>query len=163
MTERADSPSLSSPGSETIDTSDREIVITRLVSAPRELVFKAWTDPAHVGHWWGPKGFTNTIHEMDVRPGGVWRLTMHGPDGTDYQNKIIYREIVQPELLAYSHVSGPYFEARVTFEAVGEKTRVTLRMLFETAAVRNLTVEKFGAIEGGQQTLARLDEYVAKL
>ena len=163
MTERADSPSVPSPSADAADTADREIVITRLISAPRELVFKVWTDPEHVGHWWGPDGFTNTIYEMDVRPGGIWRFTMHGPDGIDYQNKVIYREIVPPELLAYSHVSGPYFEATVTFEAEGDKTRVTMRSVFETAAVRDLTIEKFGAVEGGKQHLARLDEYVAKL
>jgi len=163
MTERADSPSVPSPSAEGTDTADREIVITRLISAPRELVFKVWTDPEHVGHWWGPDGFTNTIYEMDVRPGGIWRFTMHGPDGIDYQNKVIYREIVPPELLSYSHVSDPYFEATVTFEAEGDKTRVTMRSLFETAAVRDLTIEKFGAVEGGKQHLARLDEYVAKL
>src|SRR6266852_4602923 len=78
---------------------DREIVITRLLDAPRELAFQAWTEPQHVAHWWGPNGFTNTIHEMDVRPGGVWRFIMHGPDGTDYKNEIVYVEVVKPERL----------------------------------------------------------------
>jgi len=76
--------------------SDREIVTTRVVDAPRELVFRAWTEPEHVGQWWGPNGFTSTIQEMDVRPGGVWRLVMHGPDGTDYPNESIYLEVVRP-------------------------------------------------------------------
>jgi uncharacterized protein YndB with AHSA1/START domain len=162
MAERAESPTLPHPTGAT-DTSDREIVITRLISAPRELVFKMWTDPEHIVHWWGPNGFTNTIREIDVRPGGVWDFIMHGPDGVDYQNKIIYREIVPPEFLAYDHVSAPYFEATVTFEAEGEKTRVTMRSVFETAKMLNLVIEKFGAIEGGKQTLARLDEYVSTL
>lgn len=163
MTERADAPLVANSPFDGSDTSDREIVVSRAISAPRELVFKVWTEPEHVVHWWGPDGFTSTLHEMDVRPGGVWNLTLHGPDGVDYRNRIIYRQIVPPEFLAYSHVSAPYFEAIVTFEEEGDKTRVTIRMVFETARLRNLTVEKFGAIEGGNQTLARLDEYVAKL
>lgn len=72
------------------DTADREIVITRVFDAPREQVFDAWTDSEHVSQWWGPNGFTTTTHEMDVRPGGVWRFIMHGPDGVDYKNRIVY-------------------------------------------------------------------------
>ncbi|MBW3628767.1 MAG: SRPBCC domain-containing protein, partial [Gemmatimonadetes bacterium] len=84
-------------------TSDREIVMTRVFDAPRELVFDAWTDPAHVAEWYGPNGFSLTVHEMDVRPGGTWRFIMHGPDGTDYPNRIVYREVVRPERLEYDH------------------------------------------------------------
>src|SRR6478735_6105977 len=87
----------------------REIVASRVFDAPRDLVFKMWTDREHAGNWWGPKGFRTTIHEMDVRPGGVWRFVMHGPDGRDYQNKIVYVEVVRPERLVYDHVSGPVF------------------------------------------------------
>src|ERR1700752_5075895 len=108
------------------NTADREIVLSRLLNAPRELVFAVWTDPKHIAEWWGPNGFTNTIHEMEVKPGGVWLLTMHGPDGTDYPNKIVYEEIVKPEKLVYSHGSGmegdPGFHVTITFEAQGEKT-----------------------------------------
>ena len=77
-------------------TADREIAATRIFDAPRELVWKAWTDPKHVAQWWGPNGFTNTIHEMNVSPGGVWRFMMHGPDGTDYPNRIVFIEVVEP-------------------------------------------------------------------
>ena len=116
-----------------IGTSDREIVATRIFDAPRELVFQMWTDPKHIGNWWGPKGFTTTIHEMDVRPGGVWRFIMHGPDGRDYQNKIVYLETAKPERLVYDHVSGPLFRMTVTFTAQAGKTKVMARMVFETA------------------------------
>ena len=78
--------------SETTAAAEREISITRLFDAPRELVFEAWTDPEQVVQWWGPHGFTTTIHEMDVRPGGVWRFIMHGPDGTDYDNRVVFEE-----------------------------------------------------------------------
>ena len=84
-------------------TPDREIVIKRTLDAPRELVFAAWTDLKHLPHWYGPNGFTTTIHEMDLRPGGVWRLTMHGPDGRDYTSKIVFSEVVRPERLVYRH------------------------------------------------------------
>src|SRR3990172_7075004 len=82
---------------------DREIVTARVVDAPGERVWKVWTDREQVAQWWGPNGFTNTIHEMDVRPGGVWRFIMHGPDGVDYQNKIVFNEVVKAERLVYTH------------------------------------------------------------
>ena len=118
-------------------TADREIATTRVFDAPRDLVFDAWTDPEHVAQWWGPNGFTTTTHSMDVRPGGEWIFIMHGPDGTDYKNHIVYREVVRPERLVYDHVSGPLFRATVIFEAEGDKTRIRMQMLFETAELRN--------------------------
>jgi uncharacterized protein YndB with AHSA1/START domain len=142
--------------------SDREIALTRVFAAPRELVFQVWTDPKQVAQWWGPKGFTNTIHEMDVRPGGVWRFVMHGPDGVDYQNKIIFVEIVKPERLVYDHVSGPKFHVTVTFTEQANQTEVSVRMRFATSAERNKAVEMFGAVEGLKQTLERLGAHLAR-
>ncbi len=139
----------------------REIVATRLFNAPRELVFRMWTEPEHVKQWWGPRGFTITIHKMDVRPGGEWRFVMHGPDGTDYMNHIVYREIVPPSLLSYSHVSGPLFDAVATFTEREGQTEVTVRMVFESAEVREKVVMQFGAVEGLKQTLDRLGEMLA--
>jgi uncharacterized protein YndB with AHSA1/START domain len=143
-------------------SADREITATRVFDAPRDLVFQMWTDPKHVAQWWGPNGFTTTIHEMDVRPGGVWRFVMHGPDGVDYSNKSVYVEVVKPERLVYDHVSGPKFRATVIFEDRGGKTSVTVRMLFESVAERERTIEKFGAVEGLNQTLGRLKDHLAK-
>jgi uncharacterized protein YndB with AHSA1/START domain len=88
------------------DTSDREILITCLLNAPRELVWKAWTNPKHVAQWWGPRGFTTTIEKMDVRSGGVWKHVMHGPDGVDYPNKSVFKEVVKPERIVYSHAAA---------------------------------------------------------
>ena len=142
---------------------DREIVATRVFDAPRELVFQMWVDPQHVAQWWGPNGFTSTIQEMDVRPGGAWRLVMHGPDGTDYPNKSVYVEIVRPERIVYDHVSGPQFRMTATFaDESGNKTRVTVRMVFETAALRDKTAKEFGAVEGLNQTIGRLGDELAK-
>lgn len=150
------------------DAADRELIFSRIINAPRELVFKVWTDPKHVAHWWGPKGFTNTIYEMDVRPGGIWRFVMHGPNGIDYQNKIVFNEIVKPELLTYTHGSGEendpgQFQVTVTFEKQGNKTKLTMRSVFQSAAERDKVVKEYGAIEGANQTLDRLQEYLAKM
>src|SRR5437868_11303305 len=86
--------------------SDREIVISRIFDAPRELVWQAMTDPEHVVHWWGPRGFSTTIEVMEVRPGGVWKQTLHGPDGANYPNKSIFKEVVPLERIVYSHGGG---------------------------------------------------------
>src|SRR6266496_3604765 len=97
-------------------TADRELFISRLLNAPRELVWEVWTNPEHIANWWGPEGFSNTINTMDVKPGGEWNLVMHGPDGTDYKNKSIFKEVEEPERIVYEHVSGPKFLATITFE-----------------------------------------------
>jgi uncharacterized protein YndB with AHSA1/START domain len=153
--------------SDDASTADREIVIERTVNAPRELVWRAWTEADQIAKWWGPNGFTTTIHAMDVRVGGAWRFIMHGPDGTDYPNKIVYREIVKPERLVYDHgedndARSSSFRSTVTFVAQGRKTKVTMRALFASAEARAATL-KYGAIEGGEQTLARLDQHVATM
>lgn len=149
-------------------TPDREIVISREIHAPRELVWQAWTDPQHVAHWWGPRGFTTTIKKMDFRVGGVWEHVMHGPDGTNYPNKSTFREIVPLERITYSHGGGreegpgATFVASWTFETVaGNRTRLTGRMVFPSAEARDFVVREFGAIEGGKQTLERAAEHVA--
>jgi uncharacterized protein YndB with AHSA1/START domain len=148
---------------------ERQILIERILDAPRELVWKAWTDPAHMAQWWGPTGFTTTIEQMDVRPGGVFKQVMHGPDGTDYPNTSVFIEVVKPERIVYTLEGGRAgdsamrFEARWTFEALGEKTRVTIDMLFSTAADRDRVVKDYGAIEGGHQTLERLERQAGTL
>jgi uncharacterized protein YndB with AHSA1/START domain len=149
-------------------TPDREIVITRTLDAPCELVFAAWTDPKHLPHWYGPDGFTTTIHAMDLRPGGVWRLTMRGPDGRDYHNTLVFSEVVPPERLVYRHVLEPGTEpsthqTTVTFAARGAKTDLTLRMVFDSNEARDHIIRIYQAVEGGKQTVARLAGYVATL
>jgi uncharacterized protein YndB with AHSA1/START domain len=144
----------------------RSIVVTRVFDAPRALVFDAWTDAKHVGRWWGPKGFTTTTHQIDVRPGGVWRFTMHGPDGANYSNKITYLEIVKPERLVYDNGDQGkpgYFQTTVTFAEEGKKTRLSMRLLFPTAAERDAVVEKYNALEGANQHLDRLGEQLEKM
>jgi uncharacterized protein YndB with AHSA1/START domain len=148
------------------DTANREIIQTRTYDAPRELVYQAFTDPQHVPHWYGPNGFTITMHEMDVREGGKWRFIMHGPDGTDWDNLITYTKIVKPERLEYLHGASDedpaHFNVIVTFEQKGNQTLLTMTSLFPTAEARAAVVS-FGAIELGQQTLARLAEHLTKM
>ena len=152
------------------DTSDREIVISRVVDAPRELVWQAWTEPQHVVHWWGPRGFSTTIKKMDFHIGGVWEHVMRGPDGVNYPNKSTFKDIVPLERIVYSHGGGrekgpgTTFIATWTFETVaGGKTKLTGRMVFPTAEARDFVAREFGAVEGGKQTLERLSEYLPKM
>ena len=151
-------------------SADREIVITRVVDAPRELVWEAMANPRHVIHWWGPTGFSDTIEKMDVRPGGVWQHIMRGPDGAEYPNKSIFKEVVKPGTPRLSHggrkraVPSVSFVATWTFDVVfTAKTKVTIRMVFPSPAKRDFVVKEFGAIEGGRQTLDRLAEYLPKM
>lgn len=143
------------------DIERRSIITRRTYDAPRDLVFSMWTDPKHIVHWWGPTGFTNTVHKMDVRPGGAWSHTMHGPDGVDYKNESVYVEVVRPSLLSYEH-KAPDFLATVTFEEEAGGTKVTLTMTFPNAALRDRIVKDHNAVEGAGQTLGRLAEMLSK-
>jgi uncharacterized protein YndB with AHSA1/START domain len=144
---------------------DREIFSSRLIHAPRARVFAAWTDPAQLAKWWGPNGFTTTTHVFDFRPEGTWEFTMHGPDGTDFPNKIHYLEIVPPERLVYKHGGEAGFEpvnfhVTVLFKEEDGKTRLEMRMTFPSRNGRDYVVEKYGAMEGLDQTIGRLEEYL---
>jgi uncharacterized protein YndB with AHSA1/START domain len=147
---------------------DREIVLERIVDAPRELVWEAWTRIEHIERWWGPDGFTATTREFDLRPGGVWRFIMHGPDGVDYRNRVVFREIAPQERLTYVNDDEgegrmPEFLTTVTFEDLGGKaTRVSMRSFFASEAERDRVWEE-GAKEGGPQMLARMAEHVAQM
>jgi uncharacterized protein YndB with AHSA1/START domain len=148
---------------------DREILMTRVVRAPRELVWRAWTDPDQLGHWWGPRGFSTHTQHLDVRPGGRWRYVMRGPDGREYRNQVTYLEVTPPERLRFQHGGGPEtepvgHEMLATFEAAGRdglSTLVTLRLSFATPEARDHAVNVYGALEGGHQTFERLAEHLA--
>lgn len=146
------------------ETADREIATIRIFNAPRTLVWEVWTDPKHLENWWGPNGFTTTTKEFDLRAGGTWLFIMHGPDGTDYRNDISFTTVTEPERLEWNHGPSPTFHVTVNFDEEGKKkTKLSMQMLFPTKAERDLTVEKFGAIEGQKETLARLEEYLTTL
>lgn len=153
-----------------VENLDKEIYIEREFDAPRELLWEAMTNPKHVVNWWGPIGFTTTIEEMDFRVGGTWKHVMRGPDGAEYPNHSVFKEIVKPEKIVYQHAGhkkggpGISFVSTWTFDELGKsKSRVSIRMIFPEAAKRDFVVKEFGAIEGGKQTLGRLAEYAKKL
>ncbi|MDB6123454.1 MAG: hypothetical protein JWQ71_2447 [Pedosphaera sp.] len=147
---------------------ERESTYTRIFNAPRHLVFKAWTDPKHVAQWWGPRGFTNPVCELDVRPGGAIRIDMRGPDGTVYPMTGIFKEIVEPERLVFTSsaldaAGNPLFEVliTVTFVEQAGKTLQTLRAQvskIKPGAAQHLA----GMDEGWSQSLERLTNYLAK-
>lgn len=147
------------------ENTDREIVISRIIDGPPHLVFEAYSDPKHLGQWWGPNGFTTTTHSFEFRPGGVWDFTMHGPDGTDYPNWIRWLEIVPPERIVLRHGTGSEdpdaFTSTISIVELDGRSEVTLHTVFATRAQRDEVVEQHNAIEGGKQTLGRLAAFVA--
>ncbi|MER7246419.1 SRPBCC family protein [Kribbella sp. NPDC000426] len=151
----------------TPSTADREIVISRVIDAPRELVFEAFTEVRHLSQWWGPEGFTTTTRAFEFRAGGEWDFLMHGPDGTDYTEWITWTEIVPPERITLLHGESRddpnAFDSVLTFEPAGAGTRIEMHTVFPTRELRDEAVEKYHAIEGGQQTVANLAAYVEEL
>ncbi|MCM3273807.1 SRPBCC family protein [Paenibacillus elgii] len=154
-------PENNAASSSATNADELELSTTRIFDAPRELVFKAWILPEHLSQWWGPKGFTNTFQKFDLRPGGTWEFIMHGPDGTDYRNKCVFVEIVEPERIVLQHVSGPRFQVTATFEDLAGKTRLTFRQRFETAV--EFEKVKTYAIEGNEQNMDRLGALLANI
>ena len=147
---------------------EKEMIFSRIVNAPRELVFDVWTIQEHVEKWWGPDGFTTTSKQFELKPEGVWLFTMHGPDGIDYPNKIVFMEFVRPAKLVYRHsddegVEPVRFHSEVTFEEENGKTLITMHMIMETAEMLTKVVEEYGAYEGAIQHLARMRDYLEAL
>src|SRR6478735_9009341 len=128
-------------------TANRELRITRTFKAPIELMWEVWTDPEHIANWWGPNGFTTTIHKMNIEEGGEWNLTLHGPDGTNYPNHSIYKEIIPLKKIVFQHFN-PNFITTV---------------LFETAELRDIVVKAHKADDGMKQNVERLENYLSKL
>lgn len=139
----------------------RDLALHRDLDAPRDLVWKVLTDPAHLLAWWGPTGFRSVTHTYDLRPGGVWRMTMHGPDGHPYANYALFDEVVAPQRLVLRYLDeasgAPQHVTTITLQDLGPKrTRLTLSMRFPTVEALRFAVEQIGAVQGGHQTLARL-------
>ncbi|MBU42367.1 MAG: hypothetical protein CMN76_04045 [Spirochaetaceae bacterium] len=140
-----------------------EIHLSRIYDAPVSVVWDAWTDPDQAAKWWGPRGFTLTTHGKDLRPGGIWHYTMHGPDGTDYPNKTLYHEVVECQKLVYDHGASdeqdPLFRVTVTFEDLDGRTAMEMTMALATAEQAEQT-RKFIKQAGGNATWDRLAEYL---
>lgn len=140
--------------------SGREINSTCLFNAPRALVFKAWSDPAHLAQWWGPKDFKNTFEVFEFKPGGEWKFTMHGPNGVDYPNHSRFSEVSESRIV-FKHVGQPHFTMTVTLEDLGQQTRMSWNMLFETAEAYE-GVKPF-AIDGNRENFIRLQDHLVTM
>lgn len=141
--------------------SDRELATSRILPATPATVYRAWTDPTHLARWWGPKDFRNTFHAFDPRPGGEWKFTMHGPDGTDYANHSRFLELVPHSRIVLEHVNAPHFLATATFEEVPGGTRVTLRQEFDDAKIC-AAIGRY-ARDANEQNLDRLTAELAQV
>jgi uncharacterized protein YndB with AHSA1/START domain len=144
-------------------TPSLELTTTRILNAPPRTVWNAFTDPAHISRWWGPEGFSVTIHKMDFRTNGEWNLTMHGPDGTDYENRKIFLEISPPSRLVMLNDGHPGHTLSVTFEPHEAGTLLTLHHRFTDQAEYDIATQKHGAAEGARQTLNRFAEFLSTL
>jgi uncharacterized protein YndB with AHSA1/START domain len=161
----ASNPSMSQ-ASNAVRAGDRELVFTRLYDAPRELVYEAWTKPEHIERWWGPNGFATFIYQMEVKPGGEWKLVMRAPDGKAYNNRLVFVEVAPNEKLVYKQAPDENseqasFEVTVTFAPRGpSQTEVTMRMLFASAEERERVENTYHAIEGARESTQRLAQHL---
>ena len=154
-------------GAEVTRPSGREVVFSRLIAAPVERVWEVWSSVRHLHEWFGPAGFTITTQEFAFMPGGVWRFTMHGPDGTDYPNRIVFRTIEPMTRIVYANSwdlpDAPLdFTVVVTFAAEGEGTRLILHMTFANDAAMKTAVERYGVLSGGTETFERIARYAER-
>ncbi|HSP33094.1 MAG TPA: SRPBCC domain-containing protein, partial [Thermoanaerobaculia bacterium] len=155
-------PAITNARSKAAPAEDRTISGTRVLDAPRELVWLMFERPEHLAKWWGPKGFTNTFDEFSFRPGGDWKFVMHGPDGRNYKTHQRFLELVKPERIVMEHLSTPHFETTITLEDLGGRTSVQWVNVFDSAEVRDQTVKAVNAAEGLKQNLEKLGDYVGK-
>ncbi|MCR9263275.1 MAG: SRPBCC family protein [Flavobacteriaceae bacterium] len=144
------------------NTERRQLSISRTLKAPIALVWEVWTNPEHIAQWWGPNGFTNTIQQMDFKEGGEWKLTMHGPDGTNYPNRSIFKEIVPHKKIVFEHFN-PHFITTVVFEPNGEETHMSWTAVFDTEEMLQTVIKAHKADEGMKQNIAKLENYISQL
>ena len=145
-----------------MNTNDRQLELKREIPFPRELAWKAITELEHMILWWGPDGFTIEDAQMDLQVGGTWSFIMVGPDGTRYPNYSVFKVINPPEKLVFDHGDGQrvWFESTIILKETKAGTEVVIRQVFPSSQERDDVVEKYGAIEGGKQHLAKLEKYI---
>jgi uncharacterized protein YndB with AHSA1/START domain len=142
-------------GKENTAGASMEILSQRIFNAPVNALYKAWTDPAILARWWGPNGFSNTIHEYDLQPGGKWLLTMHGPGGKDYPNAVMFIHIQANKLLVWEHTSDPNFYVAVNFEDLGVQSKVSFRMIFSSPEA--CASKKVFVVDANEENFDRLE------
>ena len=146
---------------ETNNSTDRELNFSQILNAPIQLVWEVWTNPVHIKEWYGPEGFTTAIHQMQVKEGAEWLLTLHGPDGTDYPNRSIFTEVVQEKRIQYRHYE-PNFTNTIDCEQQGDKTLMHWHMLFDTVSEFEIVVKTYRADEGLKQNIEKLVRYLSE-
>ncbi len=145
---------------------ENKVIYKRYFDAPVDLVFDVWSSHEHLSKWWGPNGFTLTTIQMDFSNGGIWDFIMHGPDGTDYKNKIQFIEINKPHHIYYKHIGDGgdtedvHFQTRIIFESSGEGTNLTMEQEFPSKEELDRINKQYGAIEGGKQHTENLGNYI---
>jgi uncharacterized protein YndB with AHSA1/START domain len=139
----------------------RELRFSRMLDAPIELVWEVWESPAHIKLWWGPDGFTNTITKMDFKPCGEWDMVMHGPDGTNYEIKIVFKEIVKHKKIVYEQLANFKCIATIEFESQKNKTSINWQMLFESEEYLKQAAKTYKVDEGLEQTAERFINYLS--
>ena len=121
---------------------NREILSSRIINSPVEMVYQAFENPNHLKNWWGPEGFTNTIHEFDLRVGGNWILTMHGPEKGNYENSSVFKTVLPNKLISWERKSQPLFDMEIAFEKLEEnKTQISFKMIFATAETKKISTD----------------------
>lgn len=143
------------------DVAGRQLVFSRLLDAPVKLVWKVWTDPEHIKLWWGPDGFRNTIQKMDMKPEGEWHLIMHGPDGTDYEIRSVFIEVIKHKKIVYKQLNQFRYIATIEFEERGNKTFLIWQMLFESKEYLIEAAKTYGVDTGFVQNAERLVSYLS--
>jgi uncharacterized protein YndB with AHSA1/START domain len=143
------------------NTAERELVFSRTINAPVDLVWEVWTKAEHIQHWWGPDGFTNSILRMEMRTGGEWDFIMHSPEGISYTHQAIFRKVVKNKLIIYEQLTDPKYLATVKFENRGGKTDFYWQLLFESHEYLVEVVKTFKVDPGLAQTAERMINYLS--
>ena len=143
------------------NTTNRSIQLRHTFKKPIEEIWDLWTRPEHLENWWGPDGFTSKIHHFDFEEEGEWKMTLHGPDGINFPNKSIFKEIIPLKKIVFEHFY-PHFMTTVIFELQGENTQIEWTMLFNTIELRDTIVKVHKADEGQKQNIEKLEKYLMK-
>lgn len=132
-----------------------------LLKVPTDIVWEMWKNPEHIENWWGPNGFTNTIHKMDFREEGEWNLTMHGPDGKNYPNRSIFKEIISLRKIVFEHFN-PHFITTVLFESNNSEILLDWTLLFDSEEMFDIIVKAHKADQGQKENIEKLEKYLSE-
>lgn len=139
-----------------------EIFSSRILNSPVEIVYQAFENPMHLKNWWGPKGFTNTFHEFDLKPNGNWKLTMHGPEKGNYENSAIFKTVIPNKLVSWKRISQPLFDMEIAFEKLDDNnSEISFKMIFETVEECE-KLRKF-VVPNNEENFDRLEQVILNM